>query len=72
MQAQKVGAIFLLCSLPATWDTFCTTISNSMLDGMLTFNDVVGNLLTEGIHRKSMDQGKNGQALATQDDRGKK
>ena len=71
MQAQKlefgdeVKAIFLLCSLPASWDTFRIAISNSTPDGTLTFNDVVGSLLAEEIHTKSMDQGKNGQALAT-------
>ena len=78
MSAQKlefgdeVKAIFLLCSLFASCDTFCIAISNSTLDGMLTFNDVVGSLLTEEIHKKSMDQGKNGQALATQEERGRK
>ena len=78
MQAQKlefgdeVKAIFLLCSLPESWDTFCIMISNSVPDGMLTFNDVVGSLLAEEIRRKSMDQGKNGQALATQEERGRK
>ena len=66
MQAQKlefgdeVKAISLLCSLPASWDTFQIAIRNSMPEGGLTFNDVVGNLLAEEIHRKSMDQGKNG------------
>ena len=78
MQAQKlefgdeVKAIFLLCSLPTSWDTFCTTINNYVLDGALTFNDVVGSLLAEEIRRKSMDQVKNGQALVAQEDRGKK
>ena len=71
MQAQKlefgdeVKAIFLLCSLPTSWDTFRITINNSAPDGTLTFNDVVGSLLVEKIRRKSMDQGKNSQALAT-------
>ena len=51
----EVKAIFLLCSLPASWDTFCTAISNSVPDGKLTFNDVVGSLLAEEIRRKSMD-----------------
>ena len=61
MQAQKlefgdeVKAIFLLCSLPASWDTFRIAISNSVPDGMLTFNDIVGILLAKEIHRKSMD-----------------
>ena len=55
MQAQKlefgdeVKAIFLLCSLPASWDTFRTAISNSMPNATLAFNNVVGSLLAEEI-----------------------
>ena len=61
MQVQKldfqdeVKAIFLLYSLPASWDTFRIAISNSVLEGGLTFNDVVGNLLAKEIRKKSMD-----------------
>ena len=43
-----------------------------MLEGGLTFNDVVGNLLAKEIYRKSMDRGKNGQVLATNEERGRK
>ena len=53
-------------------DTFRIAISNFVLDGMMTFNDVVGSLLAEEIRTKSMDQGKNGQALAMQEERGRK
>ena len=62
----------MLCSLPASWDTFRIAISNSAPDGTLTFNDVVGSLHAEEIRRKSMDQGKNGQALASEEERGRK
>ena len=62
----------MLCSLLALWDTFQTVISNSAPKGGLTFNDVVGNLLVKEIRRKSMDHGKNDQALATNKERGKK
>ena len=51
---------------------FSYNISNSAPDGMLTFNDVVGSLLAEEIRKKSMDQEKNGQALAMQEERGRK
>ncbi|MCO5562514.1 hypothetical protein L7F22_016141 [Adiantum nelumboides] len=51
----KMKAIFLLCSLPASWDTFNTAISNSTHGGKLAFNDVViallsPQLLSYGIH----------------------
>ena len=51
----EVKAIFLLCSLPSSWDTFCTTISNSVPGGVLRFDDVTSSLLSEKIRRKSMD-----------------
>ncbi|MCO5562791.1 hypothetical protein L7F22_016423 [Adiantum nelumboides] len=35
----EMKAIFLLCSLLASWDTFNTAISNSTHGGKLTFND---------------------------------
>ena len=50
LQAQKLNfdaemkAIFLLCSLPSSWDTFCTAINNSAPGGVLNFDDV-GSLL---------------------------
>lgn len=55
MQVQKskfddeVKAVFLLCSLHASWDTFCTSISNSTPGGVLKFENVVGTLLAEEI-----------------------
>ncbi|MCO5600900.1 hypothetical protein L7F22_055017 [Adiantum nelumboides] len=45
----EMKAIFLLCSLPASWDTFNTAISNSTHGGKLAFSDVTGVLLTKDI-----------------------
>ncbi|MCO5581683.1 hypothetical protein L7F22_035572 [Adiantum nelumboides] len=45
----EMKAIFLLCSLPASWDTFYTAISNSTHGGKLAFGDVISVLLTEEI-----------------------
>ncbi|MCO5548390.1 hypothetical protein L7F22_001847 [Adiantum nelumboides] len=45
----EIKAIFLLCSLPASWDTFNTAISNSTHGGKLTFGDVTSALLTKEI-----------------------
>ncbi|MCO5606244.1 hypothetical protein L7F22_060431 [Adiantum nelumboides] len=42
----EMKAIFLLCSLPASWDTFNTAISNSIHGGKLAFGDVTSALLT--------------------------
>ncbi|MCO5547022.1 hypothetical protein L7F22_000463 [Adiantum nelumboides] len=45
----EMKGIFLLCSLPASWDTFNTAISNSTHGGKLAFGDVTSALLTEEI-----------------------
>ncbi|MCO5584638.1 hypothetical protein L7F22_038569 [Adiantum nelumboides] len=45
----EMKAIFLLCSLPVSWDAFNTTISNSTHGGKLAFGDVTSALLTEEI-----------------------
>ncbi|MCO5592882.1 hypothetical protein L7F22_046886 [Adiantum nelumboides] len=47
----EMKAIFFLCSLPASWDTFSTAISNSRHGGKLAFGDVTSVLLTEEIRR---------------------
>ena len=60
LQAQKMTMddemkfVFLLCTLPASWDTFYTTISNSAPKGKLVYTDICGALLSEEIRRKSM------------------
>ncbi|MCO5568780.1 hypothetical protein L7F22_022480 [Adiantum nelumboides] len=48
----EMKAIFLLCSLPVSWDTFNTAISNSTHGGKLAFGDVTSALLTEEIQRQ--------------------
>ncbi|MCO5610626.1 hypothetical protein L7F22_064865 [Adiantum nelumboides] len=56
----EMKAIFLLWSLPASWDTFNTAISNSTHGGKLAFGDVTSVLLTEEIRRQSLDSGGHG------------
>ncbi|MCO5563036.1 hypothetical protein L7F22_016672 [Adiantum nelumboides] len=52
----EMKAIFLLCSLPASWDTFNTAISNSTHGGKLAFGDVTSAPLTEEIrHCEELD-----------------
>ncbi|MCO5555901.1 hypothetical protein L7F22_009445 [Adiantum nelumboides] len=45
----EMKAIFLLCSLPGSWDTFNIAISNPTHGGRLAFGDVTSALLTEEI-----------------------
>ncbi|MCO5548377.1 hypothetical protein L7F22_001834 [Adiantum nelumboides] len=54
----EMKAIFLLCSLPASWDTFNKAISNSTHGGKLAFGTSA--LLTEEIRRQSLDSGGHG------------
>ena len=50
--------MFLLITLPESWDTFWTALSNSAPPDGLTIAGVEGSLLTEETNRKTMDKGK--------------
>ncbi|MCO5576209.1 hypothetical protein L7F22_030017 [Adiantum nelumboides] len=56
----EMKAIFLLCSLPASWDTFNAAFSNSTHGGKLAFGDVTSVLLTEEIRCQSLNSGGHG------------
>ncbi|MCO5601379.1 hypothetical protein L7F22_055499 [Adiantum nelumboides] len=58
----EMKAIFLLCSLPPSWDIFCTAISNSAPNGTLVYNDVTSSLLSEEMRQKSMGSSHNSKA----------
>ncbi|MCO5604592.1 hypothetical protein L7F22_058760 [Adiantum nelumboides] len=53
---KEIKRIFMLCNLPSSWDTFCIAISNSALGTSLVYNDVLGSLFIEEIHRKSLKE----------------
>ena len=57
----ELKAIFLLCSLPASWETFCTAVSNSA-NGNLVYNNITGALLNEESRRKTMGSSHHGEA----------
>ncbi|MCO5587631.1 hypothetical protein L7F22_041580 [Adiantum nelumboides] len=65
----EMKAIFLLCSLPSSWDTFNTAISNSSPGGTLVFSDVTSALLTEEIQHQSLDASGHGDAYMASDSR---
>ena len=76
----SVKAMILLVTLPDSWDTFRTALSNSAPATGLTSASVEGSLLTEEVNRKNLDSGKGSSALVVRgrsnardssDDRGK-
>ena len=67
----SVKAMFLLITLPDSWDTFRTTLNNSVSAEGLRSANVEGNLLIEEVNRKNNDKGK-GSALVVHEGRSKK
>ncbi|MCO5588718.1 hypothetical protein L7F22_042677 [Adiantum nelumboides] len=55
---KPVRAMFLLITLPESWDTFRIALSNFAPPDGLTIAGVEGSLLTEETNRKTMDKGK--------------
>ncbi|MCO5563990.1 hypothetical protein L7F22_017645 [Adiantum nelumboides] len=64
----EMKAIFLLCSLPPSWDIFCTAISNSAPNGTLVYIDVTSSLLSEEMRRQAMGSSHHGEAHYVQKD----
>ena len=60
----NVKAMFLLVTLPESWDTFRTAISNSVPADELTSTNVESSLLTEEINRKNNAGSKSSSAMA--------
>ena len=58
-----VKAMFLLITLPDSWDTFRTALSNFVLLEGLSSANVEGSLLTKEINRKNNDKIKGNSAL---------
>ena len=62
-------ALFLLITLPESWETFCTAISNSAPAATgLTSANVESSLLTEEVNRKNLDSNRGSTALVVRED----
>ena len=59
----SVKAFFLLITLPDSWDTFRTAISNCALPSGLTEANVASSLLKEEVNRKNLDSTRSGTTL---------
>ena len=56
-------ALFLLITLPKSWDTFWIAISNSALASGLTSTNVESNFLTKEVNKKNLHSTCGGNAL---------
>ena len=61
--ADSVKTLFLLITLPESWDTFRTAISNSTPASGLTSASEESSLLTEEVNKKNMDSTHGGNGL---------
>ncbi|MCO5612793.1 hypothetical protein L7F22_067063 [Adiantum nelumboides] len=59
----SVTAMFLLVTFPDSWDTFCTTVSNSTAADGLECADVESSLLMEEVNRKNVEDTKSSNAM---------
>ncbi|MCO5568295.1 hypothetical protein L7F22_021994 [Adiantum nelumboides] len=59
----SVRAMFLLVTLPDSWDTFHTTVSNSAAPDGLKCADVESSLLMEEVNRKNVEDTKSSNAM---------
>ena len=63
---QELRALILLSSLPPSWETFVTTISNATSTAM-PYASATGAILSEDARRKSFEQNTSGDAYTVQD-----
>ncbi|MCO5591321.1 hypothetical protein L7F22_045303 [Adiantum nelumboides] len=69
LQAQKVEfqdsvkAMFLLVTLPDSWDTFCIAINNFAPENGLKCIDVESSLLMEELNLKNVDDSRSSNAM---------
>ncbi|MCO5614481.1 hypothetical protein L7F22_068764 [Adiantum nelumboides] len=59
----SVRAVFLLVTLPDLWDTFRTTVSNSVAPDGLKCADVESSLLMEEVNSKNVEDTKSSSAM---------
>lgn len=52
----EARALLILSSLPKSWDSLVMALNNSSESGTLKFNDVVSVILSEEIHKKSLEE----------------
>nr|GEV02725.1 retrovirus-related Pol polyprotein from transposon TNT 1-94 [Tanacetum cinerariifolium] len=62
----EIQGLWLLGTLPDTWETFRTSLSNSARDGVITIELAKGNILNEEMRRKSQGSSSQSDVLVTE------
>jgi len=62
----EIQGLFLLGSLPNSWETFRISLSNSASDGVLSMDIVKSSVLNEEMRRKSQDSSSESGVLVTE------
>ena len=63
----EIRAIFLMCSMPDSWENLIVAMSTSAAIGTLNFDDVSSSLMNEELQRKSVAKNQGGEVLALAD-----
>ena len=64
---EEIRALLILCSLPERWNALVMVVSNSVPgSSTLKYDDVIGVILSEETHRKSLGGSTSGSALNAQ------
>ncbi|GKA87395.1 putative RNA-directed DNA polymerase [Tanacetum coccineum] len=62
----EIQGLWLLGTLPDTWETFRTSLSNSAPDGVITMELAKGSILNEEMRRKSQGSSSHSDVLVTE------
>nr|GFC56288.1 retrovirus-related Pol polyprotein from transposon TNT 1-94 [Tanacetum cinerariifolium] len=62
----EIQGLWLLGTLPDTWETFRTSLSNSAPDGVITMELAKGSMLNEEMRRKSQGSSSQSDVLVTE------
>nr|GFD46107.1 retrovirus-related Pol polyprotein from transposon TNT 1-94 [Tanacetum cinerariifolium] len=61
----EIQGLWLFGTLPDTWETFRTSLSNSVPDGVITMELAKGSILNEEMRRKSQGSSSQSDVLVT-------
>ncbi|GKG16196.1 hypothetical protein Tco_0358519, partial [Tanacetum coccineum] len=62
----EIQGLWLLGTLPDTWESFRTSLSNSASDGVITMELTKGSILNEEMRRKSQGSSSHSDVLVTE------